>query len=307
MSGLQEQVARATIFLPPYDQRLSSDTVVSLHDAIGKARRRVCPKPAFVFKTRKSAPAPLAVLIAEVRREVGTTSDQDHLQVTFPSQGCTCCACEKHAVPCALTLLLDGGAGAQGDTTAENLDPTLCFVDREGETLVKATGEVKGRDFVLARLKNCTVFIADTCGAVRADRLDNCRVFIGPTRSLLVEKADDTTLAVAAQQVRIHSATRCDFFVHMRSGPIIEHSSSLRFAPYHFSYPELAVQLREFGLGEDNGLWRKVEDFNWLRARQSPNWCILEEEDRPPPVAAPGECAAVSTGADVDAGDGDEM
>jgi hypothetical protein len=32
------------------------------------------------------------------------------------------------------------------------------------------TGQVSGRDFVLARLKNCTVFIADTCGAVRADR-----------------------------------------------------------------------------------------------------------------------------------------
>ena len=118
VSGLQEQVARATIFLPAYDQRLSSDTVVSLHGEIASARRRVCPKPAFSFKTRKSgtltsdvdlhcsrvaepflaflapgcasadslppmqAPAPLAVLIAQVRQEVGTTSDQYHLQVT---------------------------------------------------------------------------------------------------------------------------------------------------------------------------------------------------------------------------------
>ena len=118
VSGLQEQVARATIFLPAYDQRLSSDTVVSLHEEIANARRRVCPKPAFSFKTRKSgaltsdidlhcssvaqpclallapgcasadslppipAPAPLAALIAQVRQEVGTTSDQYHLQVT---------------------------------------------------------------------------------------------------------------------------------------------------------------------------------------------------------------------------------
>ena len=117
VSGLQEQVARATIFLPAYDQRLSSDTVVSLHGEIANARRRVCPKPAFSFKTRKSgaltseidlycssvaalclafwapgcasadsmppmqAPAPLAALIAQVRQEVGTTSDQYHLQV----------------------------------------------------------------------------------------------------------------------------------------------------------------------------------------------------------------------------------
>jgi len=82
VAGLQELVARATIFLPPYDQRLSSDTVVSLHEAIGKARRRVCPKPAFSFKTRRSEPEPLAALIAAVRREVGTTSNAEHLQVT---------------------------------------------------------------------------------------------------------------------------------------------------------------------------------------------------------------------------------
>jgi hypothetical protein len=38
VAGLQALVARATIFLPPYDQRLSSDMVVSLHETIGKAR-----------------------------------------------------------------------------------------------------------------------------------------------------------------------------------------------------------------------------------------------------------------------------
>jgi len=182
----------------------------------------------------------------------------------------------------------------QGDTATETLDPELSFVDREGEMLVKTTGEVNGRDFVLARLKNCTIFIADTCGAVRADRLENCKVYIGPTRSLLVEKLEDTTLAVAAQQLRIHSATRCDFFVRMRSGPIIEHSSNARFAPYHLSYPALAAQLQAFGLAHDNGLWCKVEDFNWLRARQSPNWCVMEESLRPAMVAAPVAAAAAA-------------
>lgn len=179
----------------------------------------------------------------------------------------------------------------QGDTRAEMLDPRLSFVDREGETLVKYAGEVDGRDFVLARLRDCTVFIADTCGAVRADRLENCRVYIGPTRSLLVEKLETTTLAVAAQQLRIHSATECDFCVRMRSGPIIEHSSKVRFAPYNFSYPALGAHLLAFGLGSENGMWCKVEDFNWLRARQSPNWSIMDESARPQEVVAPGGSA----------------
>ena len=227
IAGLQELVARSTIFLPPYDQRLSSDLVVSMHETVAKVRRRVCPQPAFHFTTRRAAPEPLSALIARVRRDVGTTSSAEHLQ---------------------------------GDTNAEELDPALSFVDRSGETLVKATGEVNGRDFVLSRLTNCTVFISDTCGAVRADRLENCKVYIGPTRSLLAEKMEDCTLVVAAQQLRIHSARRCDFLVRMRSGPIIEHSSQVRFAPYGFSYPALAAQMRAFGLheGKYDDVWSKV-------------------------------------------------
>ena len=41
----------------------------------------------------------------------------------------------------------------QGDTHAEALDPELCFVDRVGETLVKAPGDIRHRDFVLSRLR----------------------------------------------------------------------------------------------------------------------------------------------------------
>ena len=185
----------------------------------------------------------------------------------------------------------------QGDTSVETLDPQLSFVDRKGETLIKTTGEVAGRDFVLARLRDCTIFIADTCGAVRADRLENCKVYIGPTRSLLVEKLDATTLAVAAQQLRIHSATDCNFCVRMRSGPIIEHTTNVRFAPYNFSYPALNVHLLAFGLGTENGVWSKVEDFNWLRARQSPNWSVMDESVRPPPVAAPAAAGIEWSGA----------
>ncbi len=188
------------------------------------------------------------------------------------------------------------------------VDSELSFVDREGETLIKTSGQVAGRDFVLARLKDCTVFIADTCGAVRADRLENCKVYIGPTRSLLVEKLDATTLAVAAQQLRIHSATDCDFHVRMRSGPIIEHSTKVRFAPYCFSYPALATHLLAFGLGTENGVWCKVEDFNWLRARQSPNWSIMDESARPALVVAPvaaGGGAGGEPGTEI--ADDDEM
>ncbi len=167
----------------------------------------------------------MTVLMAQLRREVGTTSDEMHLQ---------------------------------GDTDADQLDPLLSFTGREGETLVKLAGEIGGKDFVLSRLKDCEIFLCDSCGAVRADRLENCRIFVGPVRSVLVEKIDMCVMAVAAQQLRIHSANKCDFYVRMRSGPIIEHSSSVRFAPYTFTYPGLERQLEAAGLSQESGMWSKV-------------------------------------------------
>mmetsp|Transcript_26578 Transcript_26578/g.64166 ORF Transcript_26578/g.64166 Transcript_26578/m.64166 type:complete len:86 (+) Transcript_26578:992-1249(+) len=74
----------------------------------------------------------------------------------------------------------------------------------------------------------------------------------------------------------------------MRSGPIIEHSTCLRFAPYHLTYGDLPKQLQQGGLSEETDMWSKVEDFNWLRAQQSPNWSVLPQEERAPPISPHG-------------------
>ena len=173
IGSLQEFTARSTLFLPAYDQRLAGDTILNLHNAASQLRQRIYPRNSFRFKTRRCAPAQLSTLISEMRKEVGSTSDIARLQ---------------------------------GDTHQNVLDPSFCFIDREGATLVKISGEINGADFVLSRLKNCTVWLCDICGSVRADRLENCKIFLGPVRSVLIEKIETCTFQLASQQLRIHSA-----------------------------------------------------------------------------------------------------
>ena len=77
---------------------------------------------------------------------------------------------------------------------------------------------------------------------------------------------------LASQQVRIHSSQHCDFYLRVRSNPIIEHSSRLRFAPLSGAAQEEAeagAMLSEQGEAES---WRAVQDFGWLRTTPSPNW-----------------------------------
>ena len=65
LSAMLLQVARATLFLPGYDQRLANDAVTGMHGAVAEAKRRVFPPSSFTFKARKSPPTSLAFLIAE--------------------------------------------------------------------------------------------------------------------------------------------------------------------------------------------------------------------------------------------------
>jgi hypothetical protein len=70
----------------------------------------------------------------------------------------------------------------------------------------------------------------------------------------------------------------------VRSRPIIEDCSGVRFAPHALKYVGIEEDLKDTGLEEDTGNWANVDDFKWLRAVQSPNWCLVPEEERLPTV-----------------------
>lgn len=63
--------------------------------------------------------------------------------------------------------------------------------------------------------------------------------------------------------------------MRVKSRPIIEHCERLKVAPYCLAYPALPAQLARCQLPSETGMWREVDDFGWIKAIQSPNWCVL--------------------------------
>ncbi|KAH7550642.1 hypothetical protein JRO89_XS13G0237000 [Xanthoceras sorbifolium] len=111
--------------------------------------------------------------------------------------------------------------------------------------------------------------------------LKNCKIYAGPVvGSILMEEVEDCVFVLASHQIRIHFAKRSDFYLRVRSRPIIEDSDGLRFAPYCLKYEGIGKDLAAAGLDEETGNWANVDDFKWLRAVQSPNWSVLPEEER---------------------------
>ncbi len=211
---------------------------------------------------------------------------------------------------------------------------------------MRSAAQLGGQDFVLADCQGCTFFLLGHIGALRMLRLDNCTVVAGPVAgSCIMDHIRSCRLMLASyqvqmhgnaveahpcaqrlhgfssvqwppgvarahaacSQVRIHRAHETDFYLRVRSRPIIEHSDAVRFAP--FPTPPQHVQVRagpmppcdqvvlaaacsrlhaaqalfdQHLLGEESGQWQCVDDFGWIKAVQSPHWSRVPEELRQP-------------------------
>ena len=148
--------------------------------------------------------------------------------------------------------------------------------NKEGETILLTSEECDGKDVTIERLTRCEVTI-ESCAnrrprSVRVRNLVECEIKATDIDgSAYVENMSDTIAFIGSRQLRIHDATKCQFYCRVVSGPIIERCQAVEFAPLLSS---------ENDGKEDDNLWNKVEDFGWIKQEQSPNWSVIEEKDR---------------------------
>lgn len=155
------------------------------------------------------------------------------------------------------------------------------FRNKTGEVLIGEFKESEFGEFTVSDLDSCEVRIIGCVRALFVHRLKNCRVYVGPvTGSILIEEVEGCVFVIASHQIRIHGAKRSDFYLRVRSRPIVEDCIGVRFAPYCLSYRGIEGDLHGAGLDVETGNWANVDDFRWLRAVQSPNWSILPENER---------------------------
>lgn len=152
------------------------------------------------------------------------------------------------------------------------------FCNRENEVLSK---ELNNGEFVISDLNSCEVRLKGCFRALFVHKLKNCRIYSGPVSgSVLIEEAEDCIFVLASHQIRIHNAKKCDFYLRVRSRPIIEDCEGVRFAPYCLGYAGIERDLGEVKLDKENENWGNVDDFKWLKGFQSPNWSVLPESER---------------------------
>ena len=156
------------------------------------------------------------------------------------------------------------------------------FSDKANEILTKKDNEVTNQDVAIARLSNCTVKLYGSPGAMHINNLKNCKIFSGPVSgSIFIDDCTDCVFVMPCQQMRIHSTTSTDFYIHVTSKAIIEDCQKVRFAPYNWKYSAIDEHYKTSGLDKSRNNWNEVDDFNWLASdSHSPNWSMLPDKDQ---------------------------
>ncbi|GMH25309.1 hypothetical protein Nepgr_027152 [Nepenthes gracilis] len=243
ISDLDKLLAENSYYLPPYEVRASLKTISGLKESLENLSSQLFPRKKFAFKNKpiKRNPAN-CVPKSEIENPNLNSSDKF------------------------------------GDLIRRDLPG---FSKRDGEVLMKDFKGEDIRDFTVSDLRSCDVKLKGRSSAIFVHRLRNCKVYAGPVLgSVLIEDVEDCIFVLASHQIRVHNAKKCDFYLRVRSRPVIEDCSEVRFAPYCLHYDGIEEELNESMLDEETGNWAKIDDFKWLRAVQSPNWSVIPENDR---------------------------
>lgn len=168
---------------------------------------------------------------------------------------------------------------------AATTDSKLVVSSEPGGVVRLGSAEVEGKDVEICDLRDCRVEMAGQPNVFHIRGLANCTVLVGPvSRSLLISDCSQCRFWIACQQLRVHTTTETDFYLHVTSKAIIEDCSAMRFAPYNWKYPNLDDDYTASGLDRSRNSWDAVDDFKWLNPNApSPNWSVLPEADRAAP------------------------
>ncbi|MCO5547894.1 hypothetical protein L7F22_001346 [Adiantum nelumboides] len=265
ISELEQFLAEHSYFLPAYELRASQCAISMLREKLECINTELLPKKRFSFKSKDSKDRKTAE--AQLSQPIPPSDMSVAGKVLQSVQDCkgTSMEAAKHSKGSSMSL--------------------ACVLrDLKRAVVVRDLKDQEDLEVILENLTNCSVYIRGICRAMYVHKLSSCKVYAGPiTGSALIEEVEDCTMMLASQQIRIHHVKKTDMYLRVRSRPIVEYTSDVRFAPYAFCYLGIENDLSAASLSEETGLWEQVDDFRWLRAIPSPNWCILSKEEHAAP------------------------
>lgn len=236
VGDMEKLVADSSFYLPTYTIQSAQATISKLKEEEETAMVQCLPKKKFSFRNKA------ANIDKDVEKKKETPLITPKLNVDNKSSTCLHTSVSERD---SLSTSFQG------------------IRDQHDCVLVRDAKDLEDREFMLSNLSNCRVYLRGKFRALFVNKLKNCHVYVGPvTGSVLIEEVEGSLLMLASHQIRIHSTKSTDFYLRVRSRPIVEYTSGVRFAPYAFDYLDIGKDLQAANLEEETGTLARL--IPWL-------------------------------------------
>lgn len=317
---LSQEVKDSASYLPAYDLRTYGEAIKALSFKLQSIRAQFAPPKKFQFKTARKNPSAISLSDAaelaqqkSLRIPGGAGYDSSNANssfVTTPLDNLSPTE-EKREREAQLQLQQDQTQAEPSSSVEQDVpqtdidnddtnDPTkalrnsirtLSFSTSRSITisshtnthiLLPASASHATSSGSVTNLRHCVVDLSpptnSTSGAPFAtltlknikDSLVVCGRVTGPAHITAVE---NSMIVAACGQFRMHGSKNVDVYLHCGSRPIIEDCVGVRFA-------KLPTAYMTDDLSAIPNCFDQIDDFKWLKAEPSPNFRILEEEER---------------------------
>ncbi|KAL9598772.1 MAG: hypothetical protein Q9219_004269 [cf. Caloplaca sp. 3 TL-2023] len=247
INDLKGEISSNTEETPAHDQRTFNEILTGLQKQLQEVRSEVVPKRKFAFKPKSSAAPAHPTLSTSDPASVASTSNQP---AEAPSK----------------LLSLEPAAST---TSPGGFEGPCLLNDVHNGLKTESNVEHADRGIMMANSSHCIIRCAVPTPNLTIDYVQASLLLCGPVNgAVLVMGVTASVLAISCRQLRMHGCQKCTVYLQCSSKPIIEDCSGIRFAPF----PK--------GLDTTSDQWDQIHDFNWLKAEHSPNWSILELENR---------------------------
>ncbi|XP_067624665.1 tubulin-specific chaperone C [Eurosta solidaginis] len=245
---LQRYLTNSTMFLTDFKIKACQNALNELNGNCEELRLRLIPKKKFGFSGKKVAPK---VIVNP--RVVGLAADK----VDMPEK------------------------------TAKAISSSTAFewtlANRENEYICLEGDALNGKDITISNLRDCFVELRGHAGSVQISHAIDCTFLCGPiARSLFAENCERITLALACQQLRLHSSNICRIYLHVTCRAIIEDCTNIEISEYNYKYDDMDADFQQAGLDKTQNNYKDIADFNWLSPDvPSPNWRLVKDAPAP--------------------------
>ncbi|CAO3686799.1 unnamed protein product [Umbelopsis ramanniana] len=242
INSLERKLTESTAFVPGYDQRQFALALKTLKDNLTAQRSNLTPRTKFSFKSRS--------------KKAATTTNT------------------KQTKPADVNTIASTNVSS---TIEQN---TIKFTNVQDSYLTfPHDSDHSMMDVSISNAKRCIIRLDEKqhgVSAVHIKDVEQCVIIAGRVSgSILIYGCKRTIILAECHQFRMHDSTTVKLLISVSSHPIMEDSQDIEIGPYH----------TQLALSNDNALehverpknyYDHMEDFNWLKQQESPNWRLMD-------------------------------